>query len=105
MTPDPVCQEHRVPAQQRRGDRLSLRIEYLLVGGAEGRANVVGQALVRDPVHRHPGLAVLDDVPAQLIQHPAHIITAEPAVPADVRARAEFSLVIPGVSRCARRLR
>ena len=83
---DPVRQQRRVPAQQRRGDRLGLRVEHLLVGGGEGRADVVGQALVRDPVHRHPGLAVLDDVPAQLIQHPAHVVTAEPAVPDGVGA-------------------
>jgi hypothetical protein len=54
-----------------------MRIEHLLVGGGKGRPDVVGQGLVGDPVHRHAGLAVLDDVPAQLIQHPGHIIPAE----------------------------
>ena len=79
MTGHTAGQQFRVPAQQRRGDRLRLRIEHLPVGGGERRPDVVGQGLVRDPVHRHPGLAVLDDVPAQLIQHPGHVVTAEPA--------------------------
>ena len=74
----PAGQQLRVPTQQRRGDRLSLRIEDLLIGGGKRRADMVGKALVRDPVHRHPVLAVLDDVPAQLIQHPGHLVTAEP---------------------------
>ena len=43
-----------------------------------------------------PGLAVLDDVPAQLIQHPAHVITAEPAVPGGVGAGQPLLLRQPG---------
>ena len=91
MTGDAAGQQLRVPAQQRRGDRLRLRVEHLLVGGGKRRADVVGQALVRDPVHRHPGLAVLDDVPAQLIQHPRHVVTAEPAAYRAALAQASHS--------------
>ena len=56
------------------------------MGGGKGRPDVVGQALVRDPIHRHPRLAVLDDVSTQLVQHPRDVITAEPAVPESVSA-------------------
>lgn len=49
----------------------------MLVAGRERGADVIGEALVGDAVDSNSGFAVLDDVAAQLVQDPGHVIARE----------------------------